>query len=588
MSPDLKNLENLLKKSKRELADELVAARGRLKQLEENADNTNSIERLLFAALDAFPDVVICYDKNDEVVFTNDEYHAVYPQSPPKNEIIGCTQEHLLRCSLNAGLIAHPMAKTDPEGWLRMRMDERRLIKGSFVGETTHATGRTYLYRHLKTASGAIVIIQSDITGRKDAEQKIIRANEDLLHEIEERKSAETALIASESRLSDFARASSDWFWELDSEFRFTDVGDVFFEVTNIAREDVIGKTRRQIAGQLQLLEEPEKWEEHFKALETHQSFRDFTYFIRGMDGDHRLISLGGIPVFDGNGKFAGYRGTGADVTRLHEAEEALKIVNLTLETRVEERTTDLLAEKERAELASRAKSEFLANMSHELRTPLNAIIGFSQITMNETFGTHSNPIYGEYASDVFDASTHLLSVISDILDVSKVEAGEITLEDEIVNISKLIGSCVLLIQERASAKKIRPEIEIHPDVFSVRADERNLKQILINLLSNAVKFSSFDGRITVRTAIKKSGELRISVIDNGCGIASENILKVQEPFGQIRDRPDLAQEGTGLGLPLAKRLTEHHGGVLQIESTFGIGTAIHIDLPAERTVPRE
>jgi PAS domain S-box-containing protein len=430
--------------------------------------------------------------------------------------------------------------------------------------------------------------IEAELKQHRDDLQKLVtEKTKDLVSEIEERKGAEAALLESEKRLGDFAHSSSDWFWELDKNLRFIEVGEKFFEITNIDRNDVIGKTRREVAGKIQVAQEPEKWEAHFRLMETHKPFRDFNYFIYGADGKRRLINLGGIPVLDSDGNFSGYRGTGSDVTRVHEAEEGLREVNKTLESRVGERTRDLLVEKERAELASRAKSEFLANMSHELRTPLNAIIGFSQITMNETFGPHSNPIYADYAKDICEASTHLLSVISDILDVSKVEAGEIILEDEVVNVAKLIGSCVLLIQERAKSKGISPEIIIDPGVHNIRADQRILKQILINLLSNAVKFAPIDGKMAVCVEIENSGELRISVIDNGCGIAPENISQVQEPFGQVRDRPDLAQEGTGLGLPLAKRLAELHGGVLEINSKLGVGSSIHILLPADRVLAR-
>ncbi len=431
--------------------------------------------------------------------------------------------------------------------------------------------------------------VESELKRHRDDLQELVsEKTKDLVVEIEERTTAEIALRASEKRLRDFAHSSSDWFWEFDRDYRFTDVGDRFFEITNISKDEVIGKTRREVAGKIQTSKEREKWEAHFKVLEGHQPFRDFRYFVHGIDGSRRLINLGGIPVFSDTGEFSGYRGTGADVTRVHEAEEALKRVNRTLETRVEERTNDLRSEKERAELASRAKSEFLANMSHELRTPLNAIIGFSEITMNETFGKHSNAIYGEYAKDVYDASTHLLSVISDILDVSKVEAGEVDIEDQNVNVFDLITSCMLLVRERAKNKQVSPEILINTDVFCIRADERILKQILINLLSNAVKFVPAEGRLAVCAEIQERGTLRISVIDNGCGIAAEDILKVQEPFGQVRDRPELAQEGTGLGLPLAKRLTELHGGNLEIESELGAGSSIHIVLPKDRVISKK
>jgi len=453
----------------------------------------------------------------------------------------------------------------------------------------------------IRNASGELIYTvgeMQDISSLKSVEVELIQHRDHLkdlvegrtialLDEITERKNIEAALRASEGRLRDFARSSADWFWEVDAEFRFTEIGDKYFEVTNLSRSDVLGKTRAEIAGNEQVAADSGKWANHQRMQEAHLPFRNFTYELPGKDGRNRVIELGGVPFFGRDGVFEGYRGTGTDVTRIHEIENALIEANRTLEKRVRERTMALQAEKERAELANRTKSDFLANMSHELRTPLNAIIGFSQLTKDQMLGKHSNPKYREYANDIFSASTHLLSLISDILDVSKVEAGEVELDEVAVNIQDLFNACLLMIQGRIRNKRIQTRTTIHPDIFTVQADERILKQILINLLSNAVKFAPPDGLLLVSADTLDEGDICISVTDNGCGIADYDLERVQQPFGQVRDSPELAQEGTGLGLPLAKRLTELHGGSLQIESVLGKGTSVRVMLPAYRSIAR-
>lgn len=252
------------------------------------------------------------------------------------------------------------------------------------------------------------------------------------------------------------------------------------------------------------------------------------------------------------------------------------------LEVRVKERTRELIMATEAAQAANRTKSDFLAHMSHELRTPLNAIIGFSQIWVEEMFGEIKNQKYKEYAIDINRASTHLLSLISDILDVSKLEAGEMELDEAKVDIKELITKCQSYMSEDISEKSIDLSITMSPDVIQVTADPRLLQQTLVHLLQNAVKFSDEFGKIEL-TAIKDpAGALEIKIIDYGCGIAAADIKGILEPFNQTRDRPDLTHDGTGLGLPLAKRFVELHGGTLVLESIEGQKTTVTARLPSK------
>ncbi len=273
---------------------------------------------------------------------------------------------------------------------------------------------------------------------------------------------------------------------------------------------------------------------------------------------------------------------TATDISALKRQETVL----LQNQQRLQENAKALaeLAEKhqiasETAESASRAKSEFLANMSHELRTPLNAIIGFSEIMQREMFGPLGDRRYKEYSGDILSSGQHLLALINDILDMSKIEAGKLTLRPEPLDLTEIAEDVVRLVRTRAEAGGLTLAIEV-PDLPAVDADYRALKQILLNLLSNAVKFTPRGGRIEISAAARKDGRVRVSVRDTGIGIAEADLSRLAKPFEQIENQHSKTQQGTGLGLALTKSLVEGHGGVLEIDSRPGIGTTVSFSLP--------
>jgi len=228
-------------------------------------------------------------------------------------------------------------------------------------------------------------------------------------------------------------------------------------------------------------------------------------------------------------------------------------------------------------ETASRHKSEFLANMSHELRTPLNAILGFSQVLEQKLFG-ELNPKQEEYVGDILSSGNHLLSLINDVLDLSKVEAGQIELEVEPFSLRESVERAVAMVRERASKNGVAVGTEIQPEVQVVEADERRIRQVLFNLLSNAAKFTPSGGRIDV-TAVRVAGEIEVAVSDTGPGIAPADQDRIFEEFQQTEVGAK-QREGTGLGLALSRRLVELHGGRIWVESELGSGSRFVFTLP--------
>ncbi len=294
--------------------------------------------------------------------------------------------------------------------------------------------------------------------------------------------------------------------------------------------------------------------------------------------------------------KDGGYVSVGTDITalkrhehRLVESEKELIATVLDLKQsrqKLEAQTHQLadlaeryLDQKAQAESANRAKSEFLANMSHELRTPLNAIIGFAEVMQSGIFGTLGSDKYEEYCADIRSSGEYLLSVINDILDMSRIEAGRTSLKKQPLEVHASIHRAIKLVSEQIRAKNLSVSIDVNPEDIVVPADERALHQILVNLLQNATKFTSEGGCITVRTR-QADRSVNIYVEDNGIGIPAHALQKLGRPFEQVETEFSKSYKGSGLGLAIARSLTELHGGSLRIRSQEGVGTIVLVHLP--------
>jgi two-component system cell cycle sensor histidine kinase PleC len=237
---------------------------------------------------------------------------------------------------------------------------------------------------------------------------------------------------------------------------------------------------------------------------------------------------------------------------------------------------------REQAEAASRAKSQFLANMSHELRTPLNAILGFSEMITSRVFAAKPEKHY-EYAELIHGSGHHLLTLINDILDLAKIEAGGWTLQESDIDIGAAIGAACAMVRPRADTAGCELATDIDAGLPYVHCDERALKQVLLNLLSNAVKFTPSGGRVVAFAHETVEGGLCIGICDTGVGISDEDQQRVFQNFGQGRHDVVIADKGTGLGLPIVKGLVEAHGGRVELESQVGEGTTVSVFLPPER-----
>ena len=267
----------------------------------------------------------------------------------------------------------------------------------------------------------------------------------------------------------------------------------------------------------------------------------------------------------------------GAALNERRRLEESLSMAT----ERAQIAREEAIVAKEAAEKANRMKSMFLATMSHELRTPLNAVIGFSQLMEEETFGPLGSPRYREYTGLVQKAGRHLLDLINDILDMSKIEAGKFELHRERIDLRHMINECSMMMRERAKQGGITLLEEVPPEPLQIEADTRAVKQILLNLLSNAVKFTPEGGRVIAR-AVQQGRNVSLSVEDTGVGIPADQLYRLGNPFVQLRNNAGSTHEGTGLGLALVRSLAEMHGGQLRIESIEGRGTTVTVEIPVD------
>ncbi len=365
-----------------------------------------------------------------------------------------------------------------------------------------------------------------------------------------------------ETRQHDFSLSASDWFWETDAEHRFSYFSENYENFFLLDRNRVLGIRRQELLQKNGLID-PQVLADHVACLDAHQPFRRLEYRLPGKEGGLRWFSVSGVPFFDADGHFAGYRGVGEDATARKEAEATLREA------------------RDEAERANAAKTVFLSRMSHELRTPLNAILGFGQLLHLDR--ELLNATQADSVEEILAAGEHLLALVNEVLDLARIESGRVDLKMETVALAPVLAACFAQLRPLAAQHDVTltaPE----ESTMRVTADATRLKQILFNLLSNAIKYNRPHGSVRV-TAMTDDRYVRVEVSDTGDGIPGEHLPRLFKPFERI----DLGHhvEGTGVGLALVKKLVDSMGGEVGVNSQLGRGSTFWFTLVLANGHPR-
>lgn len=398
-----------------------------------------------------------------------------------------------------------------------------------------------------------------------------------------ETKHAES-ITEAQIRFKDFARATSDWFWEVDKNLRFRMLSDRFTAITGTPAAIVVGQRLDEFGS----LEDNMFGESSIDdAVHRRTAFRDQLLEFKSSDGSKLRFHLSGVPVFEReSGEFKGYRGAGMDMTQQYAKADEDQQMRDTLEMALKELTVknqELDKANTRSEKSLHAKNEFLASMSHELKTPLNAIIGFAEMMEMEVFGELAGH-YKTYAGDILSSGRHLLTLIEDILDMGVIDNGKMKIKAEVHSLKALFENANKMCSFKGNAQALDlTHLKIDKD-FDVFVDEKRMTQIIVNLLSNAFKFTEQDGKVGVDVRRSGTDQMAFTVWDSGIGISTENVKRVFEKFEQVTD--DVYShnvDGTGLGLHISRELAQLMGGDIKVASKLGEGSAFTVTIPLAR-----
>ncbi|PKP81543.1 MAG: hybrid sensor histidine kinase/response regulator, partial [Alphaproteobacteria bacterium HGW-Alphaproteobacteria-2] len=450
----------------------------------------------MWAAVEAIPDGFVLYDREDRLVVCNQRYKEIYPWAA-EVMLPGNRFEDILRHGVARGQFRD--AKGREEDWIAERMARHRTADE--VIEQHLGDGRWVRVLERATPDGGRVGLRVDITHQKRQQAALEAANARLREALDARDAAERRFV-------DIAEISSDWFWEQDASLRFTYLSkENVLRATGDSTDTIVGKTRHEWLVDRPRARDSADWDWLAAKTQAREAFHEFVYMVPDKKGvEDRWVRISGGPVFDAEGRFAGYRGVGADVTALYQA-------------------------KQRAEEASRAKSAFLANMSHEIRTPMNGVVGMADL-LADTQLTEEQRLYAETIRSSAEA---LLVIINDLLDYSKIEAGKMELYPEPFDLERLIHDVIMLIKPRIGSRPI--DIVLDYDIFLPTrfvGDPGRLRQVLVNLIGNAIKFTEA-GHVLVRVTGIGRGEdgheVHVAVEDTGVGIARD---KLEHVFGEF------------------------------------------------------
>ncbi len=503
-------------------------------------------ERSLRQVVDSMPAVIAVRDADMRYLLVNDCYARQFGATA--ESVVGKPTGTYLGQQKAAEVVARDRQVFETG----VSIGPYETVMPNAEGEARHWLVEKVPLRSAENKVRAVLTVGTDITALKQAQAELLVAQQ--------------RLAASERRFRDFAEIGSDVTWEMGPDLRFTHISDSVEQITGLPAAGYLGKRN------IDLGPDDSRREALERMLEDRRTIRELP-FSRPL-GDGRVVHLmySAKPIFGHDGGFLGYRGTIRDITAQREAE---------IETDRLRKVRDL------ATAADMAKTRFLANMSHELRTPLNAILGFAEVLAGEMLGPLGAAPYAGYARDIESSGKRLLAIISDLLDMSRIQLDEFRLELEPVGLAGLVGDCVTTARSAAPADSA-PIVAapIHPD-WVLDVDRRALRQVLGRLLSNALKFTPATGRITVELRHERGGAVTLCVTDTGCGIAAERMPTLFEPFQRSGAQLTRGGKGSGLGLWVSRALIELHGGTLTLASTLGQGTVASVTLPGERVRQR-
>lgn len=494
-------------------------------------------QRRMFAAIEVLREGVALYDQDERLLMCNQSYRELSGDIGDKLTP-GIKFSDQLDMALESGLI--PLEGEEAKRWVEARLKQRENPGLSFEQEL--ADGKWILIRDQRLPQGDMMTMVTDITQSKSIQQ---------------------ALRLGETRLKDFADTAADWFWEQNADLQFTFVSAENSDITGMKAHEHYGKTRRETG--IEGVSE-KALADHEEQLQRRETFEDFRFSRVGPDGNRRYLSVSGKPFYNDNGTFAGYRGAGRDVTELVNSEKAFR------------------EQRDRAQAANRAKTAFLANMSHELRTPLNAIIGFADVIGQEVVGEIENKEYVSYAEHVKHSGLLLLDIINDVLDLAKVDAGELQIIENEIDVASLLESVSEMFPKPSVESSSSATLEPPADELVIRIDERLLRQILFNIVQNAIKFTGEDGKVVFGADVIDD-DIVFTVRDNGIGIPQEKLQDIFEPFTQIDEDLSRSHTGTGLGLTIVMRLMDALDGEVEVDSTVDVGTTVKLSFSSDRII---
>jgi signal transduction histidine kinase len=560
--------------------------------VEKEASARVEAETRLFDAIEALDSGFAIFDAEDKLVAYNAKYDDIYYTNTGNRVVRGMPFATISRAYLETA----PESERGGLG-LEEKLAQRMAthIEPDAPFERCATNGTWFLTSEQKTREGGIVSILTDISELKSREREM-RENEkrtelynNVIMELTRSKAVmigdldvalrEVTEIA--SKLLNVERASIWLYDDGRSVMRCKNLYEKTPHAHNIGPELLVARypklfkiinTNRMVTSED--VDQDPRLSEVFSGFLKPKAIHSLIYApVKGPGYAEGIVTLAHVG-----------QGRKWDQTEVKFVSGLADVVGMALKANDRRRSRErMLGAIERAELANRSKSEFLANMSHELRTPLNSILGFAELLQMEPAVPFTPEQNQEYASDIYSSGRHLLDLINDILDISKIEAGRFELREEMVEVEEIISVCTRLISERARDQGLELSVDIPERLPMVWADKRALKQVLLNLLSNAVKFTPSGGKISVHAGIDPDGHFRLAVNDTGIGIEEVDIKKALLPFVQLDNEYTRRHEGTGLGLPLAKSLVDMHGGTIAIESTLSIGTSVVIQFPMNR-----